>query len=230
MSEDTKEGSSAGIGLDFLPTKWLATAGSNPRFYVVKNYLDEHFGTDGEWVWNETAWAWVWKTYYDSTDVRFGKIFTNVPEDHPVCLKYSNVVYRSANKTSPYLSNNMILFRLSDMQLLKAEIALYKGDAATAAGIINGFRQLRGSQAKNRVDVTASVEDVMYQYILERGKELYLEGHIFWDLLRTRQYESFTSWLTEARFKQGGFYWPVDPALFRDNRYLTQTPYWRSKI
>lgn len=230
MSEDTREGSSAGIGLNFLPTKYLATAGSNPRFYVVKNYLTDHFGFGGEWVWNEPAWAWVWNPYYDSTDVRFNKIFTNVGEEHPVCLKYSNVVYRSANKTNPYLSNNMILFRLSDVQLLKAEIALYKGDAASAATIINNFRQLRGSQAGNRVELTASAEDVMYEYILERGKEMYLEGHIFWDLLRTRQYETFTSWLTESRFKQGGFYWPIDPALFRDNRYLTQTPYWRSKI
>lgn len=231
MSEDNKEGSNEGVGLYFLPTKYLATAGSNPRFYVVKSYLDDHFGFGGNWVWNEPAWQWEWVADYDSTDVRFRNNFTSVKQDHPVCLKYSNVVYRSATtKTDPYLGNNMILFRLSDMLLLKAEIALYKNDVATAAEIINDFRDRRGSNPDNRVDPTAAVSDVMYEYILERGKELYLEGHIYWDLLRTRQYENFVSWLTLNRFKQGGFYWPIDPALFKDNIYLTQTSYWRGKI
>lgn len=230
MSESDKEGSSAAIGLDFLPTQYLATASSNPRCYVVKNYLADHFGFGGNWVWDEGAGQWVWMPDYDSTDVRFRDIFTNVTQDHPVCLKYSNVVYRSANNTSPYLSNNMILYRLSDIQLLKAETSIYKGDLATAIRIINDMRDRRGSNPDNRVDASASKSDVLYEYMLERGKELYLEGHIFWDLLRTRQYGDYASWLAESRFRKEGFYWPVDPSLFNDNIHLTQTAYWKGKL
>ncbi|BAV05736.1 SusD family protein [Filimonas lacunae] len=231
MSEDNKEGSFEGIGLFFLPTQYLATATTNPRYYVPKRYLDDHYGFGGEWVWDEDAYAWIWNTFYDSTDVRFRHNFTNIRQPHPVCLKYSNVVYRSAQtKTDPYLSNNMILFRLSDMVLLKAEIALYKGDAATAAGIINDLRKRRGANEEHIADPSGTVEDVMYEYVLERGKELYLEGHVYWDLLRTRQYEPFIGWLTESRFKQSGYYWPVDPTLFRDNLKLSQTSYWKGKI
>ncbi|MFT4204663.1 MAG: RagB/SusD family nutrient uptake outer membrane protein [Chitinophagaceae bacterium] len=230
MSEDDKEGSYSGIGLYFLPTQYLATAGSNPRFYVVKSYLTNHFGFGGNWVFNYDAWQWEWVADYDSTDVRFRDIFTNVSQSHPVCLKYSNVIYRSANSTDPYLSNNMILFRLSDIQLLKAETSIYKGDLATAITIINDMRDRRGSNSDNRVDASSSESDVLYEYILERGKEMYLEGHIFWDLLRTRQYGDYITWLGESRFRNEGFYWPVDPTLFNDNINLTQTSYWKGKL
>lgn len=230
MSEDDKEGSYSSIGLSFLPTQYLATAGSNPRFYVVKNYLSNHFGFGGNWVWNEAAWQWEWVADYDSTDVRFRDNFTNVTQDHPVCLKYRNVVYRSANNTDPYLSNNMILFRLSDISLLKAETSIYKGDLATAIAIINDMRKRRGANPDNIIAADASRSDILYEYMIERGKELYLEGHIFWDLLRTRQYADFASWLGESRFRREGFYWPVDPTLFNDNINLTQTSYWKGKL
>jgi hypothetical protein len=70
----------------------------------------------------------------------------------------------------------------------------------------------------------------MYEYIRERGKELYLEGHIFWDIIRTRQNGNFIPWLGDDRLNVGGFYWPVDPSLFQDNRFLVQTAYWRGKV
>jgi hypothetical protein len=77
-----------------------------------------------------------------------------------------------------------------------------------------------------------SKDAVMEQYILERGKELFLEGHIFYDLLRTRQYKGNVDWLPadEVRFKREGFYLPVDPLLFRYNPLLTQTSYWIGKV
>ncbi|ANI89089.1 hypothetical protein A9P82_07170 [Arachidicoccus ginsenosidimutans] len=230
MSEDNQEGSYSGFGLDFLPTQYLATAGSNPRFYVVKSYLSDHFGYGGNWVWDEAAWQWDWVADYDTADVRFRDNFANVTQDHPVCLKYSNVVYRGPNNTEPYLSNSMILFRLSDIQLLKAETSIYKNDLTTAINVINDMRTRRGANPGTLIDAGTSKDDVMYQYILERGKELYLEGQIFWDLLRTREYNNFASWLGETRFKKEGFYWPIDPTLFNDNINLTQTSYWRGKL
>lgn len=231
MSEDDKEGSSSAIGLQFLPTQYLATASSDPRFFVVPAYLANHFGFGGNWVWDDTAGQWVWVPYYDSSDVRFRDNFINVTQIQPVCIKYSNVVYRSANKTDPYLSNNMILFRLSDIQLLKAEVAIYKGDLPSAIHIINDMRKRRGASPDDVVaDDDADKDDVMYEYMIERGKELYVEGQVYWDLLRTRQYSNFTTWLAESRFRKEGFYWPVDPTLFQDNIYLTQTSYWRGKL
>jgi hypothetical protein len=70
----------------------------------------------------------------------------------------------------------------------------------------------------------------MDEYIVERGREMYLEGHLYYDLLRTRRYADVIDWLTLSRFRQEGFYWPVDPSLFRQNPLLKQTTYWLGKV
>jgi hypothetical protein len=148
-----------------------------------------------------------------------------------MCRKYSNVVYRNPGQNlDAYLSNDMVIFRYSDMKLLQAEIALYKSDLNTAIQVINESRQRNGANSANRVDDTYTRDDLMYEYIVERGKEMYLEGHIFFDLLRTRMYPNFVDWLSEGRFARGGFYWPVSPSLFKENRFLVQTSYWLGKI
>lgn len=210
ISENTLEGSNSSIGGGFLNESYVKGNGNNPRYFVVPRYLKDHFAT--------------------TTDIRYTKGFDVTLPDKPVCLKYSNVTYRNpGQKLNPYLSNNIIIFRLGDMRLLKAEIALYKGDAATATSIINTFRR-RNDPNPVLVDNGLSVSDVMDEYIIERGREMYLEGHLFYDLLRTRRYGFIVDWLPEDRFKKEGFYWPVDPALFRNNPFLKQTTYWLGKV
>jgi len=210
ISENTQEGSSSSVGASFLNGSYINGAGNNPRFYVVPRYINDHFYTD--------------------TDIRLKKGFDFTLPEKPMCIKYSNVTYRNpGQKLNPYLSNNIIIFRLGDMQLLKAEIALYKGDAATATTIINNFRK-RNDPNPVLVDAGLTVSDVMDEYIIERGREMFLEGHLFYDLLRTRRYGFIVDWLPEARFRKEGFYWPLDPALFRNNPYLKQTTYWLGKV
>lgn len=250
MSEENKEGSAGHIGLSFLRGDQVNTFGSNPRFFVPRSYISKHFRIKGEtipahWEWTGTEWVWmeeVVNEILDSTDVRFRKNFDYVTQDRPACIKYANVVYRSPNQREPYLSNNMIIFRLADMMLLKAEIALYKNDPDAAADIINFFRKRNGCYVKQDptdpedkdllVPHGLSAEEVMEQYVIERGKELFLEGHIFYDLLRTRTYKDHIDWLPadESRFKREGFYLPVDPLLFRYNPLLKQTTYWVGKV
>jgi hypothetical protein len=229
MSDNTLEGSNASIGTRFLNSTYVNGYGSNPRNFVPKSYLDAHFGLGGQWVWTGTQW--VWMAPLDKGDVRFKNNFDLVETDRPMLIKYANVVYRNpGQKLDAVLSNNMIIFRLSDMMLLKAEIALYKNDPATATNIINSFRTRNGASPQAQIPPGWSKDDVMYEYILERGKEMFLEGHLYYDLLRTRTYEYFIDWLTEDRFKREGFYWPVDPALFKENPNLKQTSYWLGKV
>lgn len=236
MSEDSKEGSNAHIGFQFLIDKYVNGYGTTHRYWVPSGYLDNHYhylGDDsldvnGDQVLDANGDPIL---IYDTLDVRYRNNFALTSTDKPTCLKYANVVYRNpGTKTDPYLSNNMIIFRLSDMLLLRAEIALYKDDLPKAIGIINGWKIRNGSIAHFWVDNTWSKSDLMYEYIRERGKELYLEGQIYWDLIRTRQYGDFIPWLSDSRWQAGGIYWPVYPLLFRDNRFLVQTPYWRGKV
>jgi hypothetical protein len=210
ISENTLEGSNSSVGGFFLNESYIVGNGNNPRYFVVPRYLNDHF--------------------YTTTDIRYKKGFDLTIPEKPACLKYSNVTYRNpGQKLNPYLSNNIIIFRLADMVLLKAEIALYKGDAATATTIINAFRR-RNDPNPVLVDPGLTVDEVMDEYIIERGREMFLEGHLFYDLLRTRRYGLIVDWLPEGRFRKEGFYWPVDPALFRNNPYLKQTTYWLGKV
>lgn len=211
MSENTLEGSTANIGTRFLNGTYINNYPNEGRFFVVPRYLSDNFGAD-------------------TTDIRYTEGFALRGSAKPITVKYANVIYRNpGQKLEPYLSNNMIIFRLSDMQLLKAEIALYKGDAATATTIINGFRTRHSANAV-LIPAGQSVEDVMDEYITERNKELFLEGHLFYDLLRTRKYGQQVDWLTTDRFSREGFYFPIDPALFRQNPNLKQTTYWLGRV
>ena len=238
MSENTLEGTSSHIGMKFLNNTFIPTYGSSAAYFVPPAYLSSHFyevKTEEGWVWNEPAWAWEWgevtTRVLDTTDVRFKNNFLEYRSERPILKKYANVVFRNpGQQLEPYLSNNMVLFRLSDMRLLKAEIALYRDDPNAAIAIINEFRTHYGATPTAQLTPGLSKAEVMTEYVLERGKELYMEGHIFWDLVRTRKCFDMVPWLTEQRFRQGGFYWPVDPRLFSENRHLVQTEYWRGKI
>lgn len=209
VSENTLEGSNSSVGGNFLNETYVKGYGNNPRYYVVPSYFNN---------------------FYTDTDIRYKKGFDVTLPDKPMCIKYSNVIYRNpGQKLNPYLSNNIIIFRLADMMLLKAEIALYKGDAPTAINIINTFRK-RNDPNPVLVDAVLSRDEVMDEYITERSKEMFLEGHLFYDLLRTRKYSNVVEWLPVERFRKEGYYWPVDPALFRNNPLLKQTTYWLGKV
>ena len=131
------------------------------------------------------GYAWVY--YEDIDDYKFEQAggFGGVRDDvryrnnfaGTVCTKYKNIVYRNpGQQTEGYLSNNMIIFRLSDMKLLQAEVAIYKNNLQTAADIINAFRD-RNNSSSDRVSGT----DTKIQYHLpiydRMWKEMYLEGH-----------------------------------------------------
>lgn len=222
MSEDSREGSNWHVANMFLRSGYIAYNSDNSRAYVNKSYLTSHF-------YKLTPNSQV--RLIDSLDIRYRKNFDDRGSDRPTAIKYSNVIYRNpGQQRDAYVSNNMIIFRLSDMKLLQAEIALYKNLPAEATRIINSFRQRYGASEGALLKDGLSKDELMNEYILERGKELFLEGHIFYDLLRTRKYEEYVPWLTATRFAQEGFYWPVYPKLFSDNNLLKQTTYWLGKI
>ncbi len=166
----------------------------------------------------------------DIKDVRYRNNFDVGGTQGHMCIKYRNINYRNpGRKTDPYMSNNMVIFRLSDIMLLQAEVALYKNNLGAAADVINYFRDRNNSSSK-RVLATDGKSEIMYQYMIERGREVYLEGQLYFDLLRTRMYREFIPWLSDSRFQNEGYYWPIIPTLFRDNGNLTQTRYWRGKV
>lgn len=113
---------------------------------------------------------------YDDGDVR-GTMFVNSPSKAPDT--FWTTKYAGKDKGTPDVSNTIVL-RLSEMYLIRAE-AIVKGatvTGVTALADLNTLRAKRGAAAL----ASAGVADVM----LERRLELAWEGHLWYDLARTK--------------------------------------------
>ncbi|MGY3052998.1 hypothetical protein ACVWYG_001195 [Pedobacter sp. UYEF25] len=152
-------------------------------------------------------------------------------------LKYSTFNYQSPDtKSYPYISNNLVLFRLSDMYLLDAEALAYKGDLAGARRNL-AFTQDRAGI--NTYTVPTNPFDMQEEVIKERGREFIGEGIWFYDLIRnenppagphTHTWLEFLGYPRDrVSVENRGYYWPIDMnTLFPYDNLLTQNPWWKN--
>jgi hypothetical protein len=174
------------------------------------------------------------KLFYEEGDLRTALWFYEDPEiaNMTMLKKYANITYLDGDlKKEPVLSNNLLVFRLSDIILLRAE-ALYKtGNEPGARTLVN---QIRHRARLEDVDPSYTGEDFFYELVNERQRELFAEGHAFWDLLRTGLINDFNASFFDAMKPGTPFYgrnyWPIPRILFKDNLLMKQTPYWNGRL
>ena len=145
-------------------------------------------------------------------------------------LKYTNFNYQKPDtKTLPYLNNNLILFRLSDIILLDAEALASAGDLTGAAFDL--------AQTEGRAGITSyqnptTQYDMIDEVVMERGRELIGEGQWYYDLIRTEPTQGWLEYVgypSDGRLNatNKGYYWPLDMGtLFPQDNLLTQNPWW----
>lgn len=169
--------------------------------------------------------------YNDTNDIRYKSEFSSLLSGNVTyyyCTKYSNIQTIANNGVNYYLStNNIIIFRLADILLLKAEAlaAQSSPDYADALQLVNQIRERAGISSINAVNGRTALIDSITS---ERGRELYLEGSRFYDLVRNERLTGVSQFpfITQSQFVAGKYYWPLDPSLFTLNPLLNQTPYW----
>jgi hypothetical protein len=100
------------------------------------------------------------------------------------------VIDKYPGKTSPIVSagtqlrNDIKMFRLSEMYFILAEVAVHEGNLATAATNVREIR-LRRSKTGQALAITyTSPQQAYADILLERRRELCLEGHRYLDLKR----------------------------------------------
>jgi len=173
---------------------------------------------------------------FDDTvnDLRYRKAFTllsNGGVPTPECIKYSTIQNINNNASYQVAENNIVVFRLADIELLKAEALAAKSnpDYAGALSIVNDIRVAAGDTTMLNASTR---EDVLNDVFAERGRELFLEGHRFYDLVRQERLtgQQTNPNMSTGEFAAGKYYWPVDPSLFLTNSKLTQTPFWKGRI
>lgn len=144
-------------------------------------------------------------------------------------LKYTNFAYQSPDtKTYPYLNNNLVLFRLSDIYLLDAEAQAYLNNLSGAAAALAATENRAGISSYRN---PASSYDMIDEVVMERGRELIGEGQWFYDLIRTEPTQGWLEYVgypaDRVNATNKGYYWPLDmTALFPYDNLLTQNPWW----
>ncbi|MGZ3821839.1 MAG: RagB/SusD family nutrient uptake outer membrane protein, partial [Mucilaginibacter sp.] len=171
---------------------------------------------------------------FDTTstqDARLKSTFYGLQTTNPLMVKYANVIYQNpAQKTLPFVSNNMVLIRLADILLLKAEASIDLGDQGTALTYLNMVRQRAGLDPYT----PDGASDLLYTIMDERGRELYGEGQWYFDLVRSGliddpNYYNVIDGYLPTRIANKGYQWPLDlRTLLPQDPLLTQNPWWAS--
>jgi hypothetical protein len=165
-------------------------------------------------------------------DGRFDKIFGNRTPSNAALIKYANINYYDANRPTVYVvDNNLVLLRLADIYLLRAEAKYYTGDVGGALDDVNTIRNRAGASpilAGDPFDITTIYD--------ERARELYGEGSLAYDFIRMILTNpdpsldiSLRDFYSPERIAKKGYYWPLNMrVLLPQNVLLTQNEWWKN--
>ncbi len=125
-------------------------------------------------------------------------------------------------------AGNILVTRLADILLLRAECYAKRGDDNLAKPDLDRVRERAG------VPGYTSVEGPIYRMIFEeREKELLLEKHRWYDMVRTGYWKTDMteeySKLTEQDVEDGALYLPVYVKAFTSNPLMRQNRYWNKR-
>ena len=166
---------------------------------------------------------------FDNTDARYNQIFDGASNGSTVLLtKYTNINYFDSNdKTRYVVSNNLVLERLADIYLLRAE-ARYKNN--NQSGALMDLNIIR-SRAE-LVDYTGSGVNLFNEILDERRRELVGEGYNAYDIIRMEKLQYlFPDAYSNQRIAQKGYFWPLNMrTLAKQNPLLTQNEWWKGNF
>lgn len=142
---------------------------------------------------------------------------------------YNQKVWTPGNNVPPSFGHNRRFIRFSDVLLIAAEALNENNDPVGALIHLNRVRQ-RAREGNNAIlpDITVTNKDQLRDLILrERRVELALEGHRFWDLVRTNKAEAVLGPLGFVKGKHELFPIP-QTEIDLSQGALTQNPGWEN--
>jgi len=140
-----------------------------------------------------------------------------------VARKFGLNVFASGNEDrNP--DNTFFIFRYADAILLWAEALANLGQDARAADALNIIRERAGASLYTGTGTV--LKDAIF---MERCRELFGEGHRYFDLVRTRRILNST-WvartLNQDQFTRRAWTWPVSNNALVNNPYMVLNEYW----
>lgn len=143
-------------------------------------------------------------------------------------MKYSQAT-RDGQSTDPYArfsESNILIFRLADIYLLRAEANMKLGNSTAAVSDLNTIRSKANVPNYTGATDSQSLTKAIFD---ERAIELVGEGQAGFDRIRMN-YFAGVSWMNPSRLSHQGCFWPVDPTIISINPAIIQTDYWKGKL
>ncbi|MDI3322717.1 RagB/SusD family nutrient uptake outer membrane protein [Pinibacter soli] len=139
--------------------------------------------------------------------------------------KFVNVFGRPGEDVNS--DDDMIVFRLPDAILLRAEACANLGKKDAAIEMLNMVRSRAGAVLEDPSIADDKLPDDIFY---ERCKELMGEGHFYYDLIRTKRIldpaKAFGKFMTGEAFRAGAWTWPLDPSAKTNNSAIILNTYW----
>ncbi len=123
-----------------------------------------------------------------------------------------------------FSESNIILMRLADIILLRAEVLAKQGKYTDAVVDLNTIRA-----RANVPDYDGTDETMLTEIFNQRAIELVGEGHCAFDRIRFNYYEG-VGFMSSSRVENEGYFWPIQSSYLLINRKLKQNEYWRGKL
>ena len=202
---------------------WFSTEGESPAYSVALS--------------NETSNVEVWKENLATEDVIRGKSrsFATVSGDN-IVWKYSGTGSLVTRRRSAEFSDgNWIFYRLAEVHLMKGEALNQLGRISESVAEINLVRERAELPP---LDISISSENLAFEILEERKRELAFEGKRWYDLVRfssiygpdylvNRIYKMWNDIEISQRITNSeSWFLPIHYEELRINKSLEQNPYY----
>lgn len=151
----------------------------------------------------------------------------DTPEDS-FPLKYAQISDDpdSEDSYAVFSESNILVFRLADIYLLRAEAYAKSGNPSAAIADLNKVREKAGVPDYSGPTDLPSLIKAIFD---ERAIELVGEGQSAFDRIRMDYFEG-VPWMNESRKEKDGYFWPIDSGVISINPSIVQTEYWQGAL
>lgn len=168
------------------------------------------------------------KASYETEDMRIDFVYDTTLAEPKAIWKFLG---RGVSDEDPSASEqNIVLIRLADIMLLRAEALNKVGGAANIAealGLLNTIRERAGlTPFADEAAASAMYGDLESAILHERSVELCFEGHRWFDLVRTGKAISTMNSINGLS-DLGNLVWPIHINTLNKNPNLEQSDYYK---
>ncbi len=211
---------------------WRISNYDNNHIGLTQNYpVFENYNGSGPYIDPEFFGKQFMTADPDRTDdLRKDYFFYMYEDDDDSFIskyKYTSDDPASEDQYAQFTEANILIFRLADMYLLRAEANAKMGNAGPAVADLNLIRSKAGVPEYTGATDRTSMMKALFE---ERAIEFVGEAQSGFDRIRMDYYYEGVPWMNVNRISKKGYFWPVHPSIISINPSIVQTEYWRGKL